>query len=187
MESHRPTHSVEAAADNDQCPQCGAKAVATSWHHDVFNYGSGDSAAQLGVDLPVHQCGSCGFEFLDQEGERLRHEAVCRHLEVLSPAQVRGIRARYGMTRATFAQTTGLGEATLNRWENGVVVQNIANDRYLRLLATPGVMRQLTQMLRSDSTPRQARTSGDHKRFRLLKVSNQQQRAQENFRLRLAS
>lgn len=41
------------------------------------------------------------------------------------------------MTRAVFAQVTGLGEATLNRWENGVKIQTLANDRYLRLLALP--------------------------------------------------
>ena len=27
------------------------------------------------------------------------------------------------MTRAAFARVTGLGEATLNRWENGIMIQ----------------------------------------------------------------
>ena len=114
------------------CPQCGAESVTTSWHHDAFNYGSGDAAVTLHVDLPVRHCAACDFEFLDHEGERLRHEAVCRHLGVLTPAEVRAVRERHGMSRAAFAQVTGLGEATLNRWENGAVVQNLANDRYLR-------------------------------------------------------
>ena len=51
------------------------------------------------------------------------------------------------MTRAEFAQATGLGEASLSRWGNGVVVQNLANDRYLRLLAIPEVMRRLNELL----------------------------------------
>ena len=38
------------------------------------------------------------------------------------------------MSRADFSRLTGLGEATLNRWENGILIQNAANDRYLRLL-----------------------------------------------------
>lgn len=187
MVSGNPSHSFDNAVANDRCPQCSACAVVTSWHHDVFTYGSGDSAATISVEIPVRHCQSCGFEFLDQEAESLRHKAVCRHLGVLSPTEVRGIRAEYGMTRAMFAQATGLGEATLNRWENGVLVQNLANDRYLRLLAIPGIMRQLTQMLRSDSKPSQARDVDGHERFRVLRVSDQHRRARDNFHLRLAS
>lgn len=41
------------------------------------------------------------------------------------------------MTRAAFAELAGLDEATIDRWENGAVVQNQADDRYLRLLAIP--------------------------------------------------
>ncbi len=129
------------------CPQCGGESVTTFRHHDAFNYGSGDSAVTLHVDLPVRRCTLCAFEFLDHEAESLRHEAVCRHLGVLSPAEVRGIRERHGMTRVAFAQVTGLGEATLNRWENGILIQNTANDRYLRLLATPGTMNRLQSLL----------------------------------------
>ena len=44
------------------------------------------------------------------------------------------------MTRAAFTRVTGLGEATLNRWENGIMIQTLANDRYLRLLANPATM-----------------------------------------------
>ena len=126
-----------------ECPQCGEDSVATYWHHDTFKYGSGDSAPMLYVDLPVRRCEPCDFEFLDHEGEQLRHEAVCRHLGVLSPAEISDIRKRLGMTRAAFAEVTGLGDATLNRWEHGAAVQNLAYDRYLRLLALPGVMESL--------------------------------------------
>ena len=51
------------------------------------------------------------------------------------------------MTRDGVAQVTGIGEATLNRWGNGVEVQNLANDRYLRLLAIPDVMSKLNDLL----------------------------------------
>ena len=187
MVSGNPTHSLANAVVNDRCPQCSAYSVVTSWHHDVFSYGSGDSAAKISVEIPVLHCQSCGFEFLDQEAESLRHEAVCHHLGVLSPTEVRDLRAKYGMSRAKFAQTTGLGEATLNRWENGILVQNLANDRYLRLLALPGVMRQLTQILHSNTETLQSRDIGSRPRFRALRVSQQHRRDQASFHLRLAS
>ena len=154
MKPDKPAHSSDGGANSDDlCPQCGAASVTTLWRHDTFNYGSGDSAVVLHVDLPVRHCSACDFEFLDHEGERLRHEAVCRHLGVLSPAEVRAIRKQHGMTRSAFAQATGLGEATLNHWENGVVVQNLANDRYLRLLAKPDIMSRLHELIARGGVP----------------------------------
>ena len=140
-------------AERLACPQCGVEAVTTYRHRDTFNYGSGAAAVTLQVELPVRRCAACEFEFLDQEAEKLRHDALCRHLGVLSPGEIRNLRKRYRMTRAEFAQVTGLGEASLSRWENGVVVQNLANDRYLRLLANPDVMRRLNELLTAEPAP----------------------------------
>ena len=98
------------------------------------------------MTLPVHVCPSCGFECLDHEGQTLQHEAVCAHLGRLSPNDVRGIRKKYGMSRDAFSKVTGLGEATLNRWENGNLIQSPANDRYLRLLYVPDNLRRLQRL-----------------------------------------
>ena len=147
MESDGIAHVRGSAhGPEGECPLCGGGSIATEWIRDSFEYGTGDAAVPLEVDLPVHRCGLCDFEFLDHEGERLRHEAVCRHLGVLSPAEISGIRKAFGMSKAAFADVTGLGEATLGRWESGAAVQNRANDRYLRLLSLPGVMARLTEL-----------------------------------------
>lgn len=166
------------------CPQCGAKSVTTFWYHDTFNYGSGDAAVTLHVDLPVRHCSVCDFEFLDDEGHMLRHEAVCRHLGVLTPTEIRTIRKGHRMTRSTFAQVTGFGEATLNRWENGAKVQNRANDRFLRLLAIPEVMAALQRLkmvvaLQPPSVRRD--------QFRVLNVTEVYRHRQQGFQLRLVS
>ena len=120
-----------------RCADCNGAAT-TVRHRHVFRYGRGETEVDIEVELRVRVCGECGFEFLDEEGERLKHEAVCRHLGVLSPQEVRDIRGRYRMTRSAFAEMTGLGEATLGRWETGAGIQSHANDRYLRLLAQSG-------------------------------------------------
>lgn len=169
-----------------ECPQCGENSITTYRHLDTFTYGSGDAAATLEVDLPVRRCDACDFEFLDHEGERLRHEAVCRHLGVLTPAEIRDIRRRFGMTRAAFAELTRLGEATLNRWENGSVVQNRANDRYLRILAIPEVMNRLRDLTTARHAPFPSNTPNIPK-FRSLKVSDRVLRRQDDFELRKAS
>lgn len=133
---HEPTQSRDLL-----CAQCGTTPVATSWTDDALVWGSGDSAVTLPVRIPFRSCRSCEFTYLDDEAEDIRHNAVCRHLGVLTPAEIRGIREAYGMSQADFARATGLGEATVGRWENGLVIQNVANDLYLRLLRYDGAMR----------------------------------------------
>ena len=180
------TMDTDGTMDSDLiCPQCGAESVTTFRHHDTFNYGSGDAAVTLHVDLPVRRCAACDFEFLDHEGERLRHEAVCRHLGVLTPTEVQAIRKRHGMTRAAFAQITGLGAATLNRWENGAVVQNLANDRYLRLIAVPECMAALQRLTMVADPPQSPPVHRGQ--FRVLNVTEDHRRRQQGFRLRRVS
>ena len=132
------------------CVMCGESTATTSWIQHAFKYGAGKSAVELAARVPVRFCAHCQFEWLDEIGERLKHEAVCRHLGVLPPEKIRRIRKRHGMTRARFAEVTGLGEASLNRWENGINIQTHANDRYLRLLENPRIMEELAQLVVGD-------------------------------------
>ena len=129
------------------CPDCGGHSFTTVLHNDVFKYGSGDSPATLHASVPVHCCDSCDFEFLGREGRLIKHEAVCRHLGLLTPTEIRSIRESHGMSRTEFAEVTGFGEATLNRWENGSVIQNRANDRFLRLLKSWDIWDRLKGMV----------------------------------------
>ncbi len=181
-----PSRATTATPPNDTedtvpCFDCDAD-TRRIWGEHTFTYGIGADAAELTVRLPVHVCPSCGFECLDDEAETLKHEAICAHLGVLSPNDIRGIRRMHGMSRAAFSKVTGLGEATLNRWENGILIQSAANDRYLRLLATPNNLHRLTRLgsEQIDSVPPSETNAG---RFRAIDVSDEQRRQQENFRL----
>lgn len=181
MESRLSTTQIHAVAEGDYiCPQCGDNAVITFRHRDTFSYGSGEFAVDLTVDLPVRRCGSCEVTFLDDEAERLKHNAVCKHFAVLAPAEVRRIRESHGMTRAAFAQVTGLGEATLNRWENGIMIQTLANDRYLRLLASPATMQRLKSFGAVEQSVSSVSTV-DGERFRFLEESDDVRREQKSF------
>ena len=130
----------------ESCDMCGAAGLKTELVRDPFIYGMGAGAVELTADVPVHTCSRCAVSYTGDEAEIARHEAVCHHLGVLTPAEIRSLRERYDMSRAAFARLTGLGEATLARWERGEVIQNIANDRYLRLLLDPGVVRRLSSL-----------------------------------------
>ena len=95
MKFQRSTARLQTATRQRSCPQYGDDGIITSWHRQAFVYGSGESVIELAVDVPVRYCGACEFQYLDEEAERLRHEAVCGHLGVLSPAQIRCIRERH--------------------------------------------------------------------------------------------
>ena len=183
----RPHDNITPAVADDivPCFDCGAD-TRKHWGEHTFTYGLDSDAVELRVTLPIHVCPSCGFECLDDESETLKHEAICVHLGVLSPKEIRAIRGMHGMSRATFSKITGLGEATLNRWENGILIQNPANDRYLRLLATPQNMRALQRQTSGPAvpTPRSQATAG---RFRAIDVSDDQRSLQAGFRLRPAA
>ena len=183
MDPQRSTPRLRTVQPDPACPMCGDTGITTSWNRHAFDYGTGDSAVELTVSVPVRRCDACEFEYLDEAAERLKHEAVCRHLGVLPPAEIRRIREDLRMTRARFAQVTGLGEASLNRWENGLTVQTHANDRYLRLLAHPGIMRQLQELVAVESPPQPVVASVGY-RFRILEVTDVLLKEQESFRLR---
>ena len=172
------------ASDELVCPLCESESIDTFLHSETFRYGSGDSAVTLRVDnLPVRRCTACDSEFIDHEGARLQHEAVCRHLGVLTPSEVREIRKSYGMTTAAFAEATGLGPATVGRWETGALVQNRANDFYLRLVRIPSVMRILQRIsARASESTRKVDVSG--RAFQELGPNERVLREHANFQFR---
>lgn len=118
-----------------ECPVCSATAVRREKEIERFPYGQGKGAVTLEALVPVYTCESCEFRYTDHEAEGLRHEAVCRHLQIMTPAELQKIRSDLGMSREELADISGLGVASLARWESGANIQNKANDNYLFLLS----------------------------------------------------
>ena len=178
----RSDRAPHATGQERSCARCGAETVDTVEHLHTFRYGAGESAADLTAHLPVRRCGTCGFEFLDQESERIKLEAICEHLGVLSPSGIQRIRERYGMTLAAFADVTGLGTATLVRWENGSMNHTRAYDRYVRLLEKPEIMKELKRLAEPVESGSDL-DAGEDPEFRVVRVSRNSRKAL--FRLRL--
>ena len=183
MVQQRSAVWVQKVRADTACPLCGGEGITTSTHPHAFEYGSGDTAVELTVNVPVRRCDDCEFEYLDEVAEGMKHDAICEHLGVLWPSQIRRIRDDHRMTRARFAQISGLGEASLNRWENGLTIQTQANDRYLRLLARLENMRFLEDFVASDS-PASPLAPPARNRFRTLDVTDAMRRQGESFQLR---
>jgi putative zinc finger/helix-turn-helix YgiT family protein len=130
-------NTIESAGVSDEkteCPACGLMSVQTLVRTVQFPYGTGESTVTLEAEVPVSTCASCGFEFTDDEAERIKHEVVCRNLGVMTPTEILALRNQHGLSRAEFADLTKIGDASLARWERGSLVQNAANDQFMYLL-----------------------------------------------------
>lgn len=136
-------HRIPSKQKVFECPDCGSTQVETKLAVDRFDYGSGDNIVELEALVPFRKCSNCGFEYTDYEAEDKRHEAICRHLGVMPPAEVVALRKQYDLSRVQFAEKTHIGVASLARWETGEIIQNAANDSYLFLLGFPDNMRRL--------------------------------------------
>jgi putative zinc finger/helix-turn-helix YgiT family protein len=136
MKSETPQRTpIPESQERQVCPNCGSQEMQTHWMNRSFPHGTGSERVDLTGRVPLRTCSKCGLQFWDEEAEDLQHEAVCRHLGVLTPAEISELREKYGLSRAEFARLTKLGEATIARWERGELIQNAANDLYLRLLS----------------------------------------------------
>ena len=185
MNPNQLTTRLQTVQQELTCPLCGNTDITKSWKPDVFNYGSGESMVKLTVDVPVRRCEACDFEYLDDEAERLKHEVVCRYLGVLSPDKILRIRKGFGMTQLEFARVTGLGVASLNRWENGLTIQTHAYDRYLRLLAAhPKNIRDIESF--ANPAPSTQFETTFVNQFRVLKVTQNLLQEQNSFQLYMA-
>ena len=167
-----------------QCPSCGKTDVGTSMTIDNFIYGEGADAAELSVEVPLRTCTACGFQFLDSEAEDAHHEAVCHHLGVMTPTEIRTLREEQGLSRAAFAQLTKLGEATIARWERGSLIQNGAYDQFLYLLGYEENLERLQERLASlGGQPVPALRRPTRPKLRVLRLDPALYAQQESFSL----
>ncbi len=126
--------SADATGRLTTCLECGSQALEERFDEEMFEYGGREAPFAVTARIPSVLCTACGFRFYDEAAERARHEAACRHLGVTTPDEVRALRKRYGPTQEAFAELTGLGVASLGRWERGAGIQNEAYDALLYLL-----------------------------------------------------
>jgi putative zinc finger/helix-turn-helix YgiT family protein len=117
------------------CPSCGKGILVARVIRDEFEYGPEDDRITIVAEgVPVLECPACGETLYGPDAARVRHQAICRTLGLLTPEQIKGVREKLGKKQAEFARLTGVGVATLSRWEQGRLIQTRALDRYLRLL-----------------------------------------------------
>ena len=78
--------------DETTCAACGGSNLSRRKELDEFEYGTGEGTASLSASVVVYSCNDCDFEFTGPSAEVARHQAVCRHLGIMTLAEKSGTR-----------------------------------------------------------------------------------------------
>lgn len=113
--------------------------------------------ARFEVEDKVDVCHHCGFitiplEKADEHG-RLVDQTYRRLAGILTVEEIRQARQRLGMSQREFAEYLGVGEASVKRWELGVLPDKSSSD-LIRLKTDPEAAREnWTRLRRLLSSP----------------------------------
>lgn len=104
------------------------------------------------VEDEARVCSHCGFITIplaqaDRHG-RLVDEPYRRLAGILTAEEIRQVRRRLKMSQREFAEYLGVGEASVKRWETGVLPDKSSSD-LIRLKTDPEAARQNWVQLRS--------------------------------------
>ena len=116
-------------------PICTHDALEPRVIRDEFDYGPEDDRIRIVIEaVPVMVCSVCGEVFYGPVAGQMHHRAICKAYHLMTPEEIKDVREQLGKTQEEFAELTGIGVATLSRWEKGRLMQTRAHDNYLRLL-----------------------------------------------------
>ena len=83
---------LEIRDDEITCAVCGGSNLSRRTELDEFEYGAGEGAVSLSASVVVFSCNDCDFQFTGPSAEVARHQAVCRHLGIMIPAETKATR-----------------------------------------------------------------------------------------------
>lgn len=101
-------------------------------YHDKVRYDD-RMVSYLARDIEIPICRNCGEKVFTEKVDSQLCEALQRHLQLLTPSQIREGISRLGLSQKEVAERLGIAEDLLWRWANGFSIQSRAMDNYLRV------------------------------------------------------
>jgi putative zinc finger/helix-turn-helix YgiT family protein len=118
-----------------RCPICGNETLEQKQGEYRFEPPANVPGGTMSIaNATWAACSSCGEEILPDELTEAIEAEQYRRLGLLSPANIRQVREKTGLSAVEMAHLLGVGEKSFTRWENGRSIQNKSNDTLIRLL-----------------------------------------------------
>lgn len=119
-----------------ECPICGAAALVEKAGEFHFEPPANIPGGMIIIaNAAWDECEVCHEVILPPALlERLEQQRYVR-LGLLSPAEIKAIRLKAGLSQAEISKKLGVGEKTYTRWENGKSLQNKSSDNLIRLFS----------------------------------------------------
>ena len=127
------------------CPACGGRPVETIVRSRSVE---ADDGSLLSFEEESSRCLECEEEFYTRAqslaASRASAGALRQREGLLTPEEIRQLRARFGFTQAQLEQALRIGPKTVVRWEKGTVRQSHTADELMRAMSKfPGVVADL--------------------------------------------
>lgn len=126
-----------------RCCECDERNVVKSDEPRTFTYGTGDDKADITVTVPLYTCKDCGCKFYDHEATEIEHNAVCKHLGMLNPAEIKQLRTSNSLSILEFARTLSVSSLEVEKWERGALIQKKEQDQLMRLIKSTDIFGRL--------------------------------------------
>lgn len=143
-----------------RCPECGKKEVRRATRRHVSQVKHDGRLYTVEVPrLRVPRCRACGELVFDNLADEQIAAALRAHLGLLSAEQIRTNREQLRLSQRELADQLGVAVETISRWENGVLTQTRAMDRYLRVyFGVPAVRAALVKEMAMPALGMQVKT-----------------------------
>ncbi len=121
--------------DGDKCPICGLGTLTKKSVDEVFDYKKETLTIK---DYVIYECPVCEESIVDSTTLKdTKYQLIEFRRKVdnlLTPTQIREIRALFGYTQEEFGTILGGGKKAFARYENGTITQSRAMDNQLKML-----------------------------------------------------
>ena len=125
--------STAGQGSGPECVCCPTGHLETRFIQETVEHESEGGTISIQADrVPVLVCDTCGSEFITGETAKIRHEYVCRAVGAITPAEIKALRERHGLSQHDLSRIAGFGEASISRWERGRLLPSPSNSKFLK-------------------------------------------------------
>ena len=118
-----------------KCPFCDAHGLTAVQKTKTFGYGVGEMQVAVRAQLPYLRCPNCDAEIETEETGRLAEDAGRRALGMMVGKDLKNFRNDVlGLSIRDMSRITGVGTASLIRWEKGKLRPNRSMDLLMMIL-----------------------------------------------------